>query len=156
MVQEIGLDALIREHPFFAGLDAPALEFIAGCAANERFNEGEFVVREGQPADKFYIIRHGAVALEVKAPGRDPIAFQSLEEGNVIGCSSIVPPFRWTADARAVRLTRLVSFDAVCFRTKMDSEPALGNVMYSRFLRVMAQRLEAARMQLIDFYGRPQ
>ena len=47
MVQEIGLDQLIREHPFFEGFDDAALELIAGCAANERFDAGQYVFREG-------------------------------------------------------------------------------------------------------------
>ena len=90
MVQEVGLDQLIREHPFFEGMDDDALTLIAGCAANERFDAGQYVFREGQPADKFYIVRHGSVALEVRAPARDSIVLQTCDDGDVMGWSWLV------------------------------------------------------------------
>ena len=153
MVQEVGLDKLIRDHPFFEGMDDEAVELIAGCAANERFDAGQYVFREGQPADKFYIVRHGSVALEVRAPGRDPIVLQSCEDDDVMGWSWIVPPFRWKWDARATKLSRLVSIDAICLRGKLDAEPELGYAMYKRFVRVIAERLSHARMQMLDIHG---
>ncbi|MBT3359072.1 MAG: cyclic nucleotide-binding domain-containing protein [Rhodospirillales bacterium] len=153
MVQEVGLDKLIRDHPFFEGMDDEALELIAGCAANERFDAGQYVFREGQPADKFYMVRHGSVALEVRAPGRDSIVLQSCDDGDVMGWSWIVPPFRWKWDARATRLSRLVSFDAICLRGKLDADPALGYAVYKRFVRVIAERLAHARLQMLDLYG---
>jgi len=153
MVQEGGLDKLIRDHPLFEGIDDEALELIAGCAANERFDAGQYVFREGQPADKFYIVRHGSVALEVKAPGRDSIVLQSCDDGDVMGWSWIVPPFRWKWDARTTKLSRLVSFDAICLRGKLDAKPELGYAMYKRFVRVIAERLSHARMQMLDIYG---
>ena len=153
MVQEVGLDQLIREHPFFEGMDDDALTLIAGCAANERFDAGQYVFREGQPADKFYIVRHGSVALEVRAPGRDSIVLQTCDDGDVMGWSWLVPPFRWKWDARATKLSRLVSFDGICLRGKLDAEPDLGYAMYKRFVRVIAERLANARLQMMDLYG---
>ncbi len=72
------IDQLIAETPTFAGLAPEHLEFIAGCAWNERVPAGTRLLREGEPADRFYLIRHGTVALEFEASGpraardRDP------------------------------------------------------------------------------------
>lgn len=153
MVQEIELDQLIREHPFFEGMDDEAMALIAGCAANERFDAGQYIFREGQPADKFYMVRHGSVALEVRTPGRDSIVLQTCDDGDVMGWSWLVPPFRWQWDARSVKLSRLVSFDAICLRGKLDADPALGYAMYKRFVRIIAERLSHARLQMLDLYG---
>ena len=65
-----GMDRIVREHPFFAGLEEDAIQLVAGCARNVRFDAGQYLFREGEPADEFYLIRHGRVALEVTAPGR--------------------------------------------------------------------------------------
>ena len=67
--------------------------------------------------------------------------------------SWLVPPFRWKWDARAVKLTRLVSFDGICLRGKLDADPDLGYAMYKRFVRVIAERLAHARLQMLDLYG---
>ena len=150
-----GLDRLLKEHPFFDGFDADALELLAGCAANERFAAGEFIARERSKADKFYVIRHGDVALEIRVPGREPLIIETLHEGEILGWSWIVPPFTWSYDVRAVNLTRAISIDAVCLRNKCDADHSLGYEIYKRVMPVVAQRLAAARLRLVDMYAPP-
>lgn len=150
-----GLERLLREHAFFAGMSDADRALIAGCAANEVRKAGEYVYREGDPADKFYVIRHGRVALEVHAPHRAPIIVDTLGPDEVLGWSWLLPPYRNAFDARAVELTRLVSLDATCLRGKMDEDPVLGYSLYRRFAPIIAERLAAARRQMIDLYGQP-
>jgi len=148
-----GIDSLLEQHPFFAGMAVAQREYLAGCASNMRFDAGEFVLREGGDADAFYMIRHGTVAIELHAPGRDSIILQTLHDGDVLGSSWIVPPYKWSFDARAVQLTRLVSLDAVCLRGKCEEDPVMGFDLMKRFVPVLAERLHAAQLQLIDMYG---
>jgi hypothetical protein len=68
-----GLDELIAASPVFAGLPARHLDLIAGCARNEHVERGALLFREGADADRFFLIRKGAVALELPAPGRGPL-----------------------------------------------------------------------------------
>ena len=150
-----GLDRLLKEHPFFEGFDAAAIELLAGCAANERFAAGQLIAREGAAADKFYFIRHGSVALEIRVPGREPLIVETLHEGEILGWSWIVPPYLWYYDARAVALTRVISLDATCLRDKCDADHSLGYELYQRVVPVMASRLAAARLRLVDMYAPP-
>jgi CRP-like cAMP-binding protein len=149
-----GLDRVLEEHPFFKDMERGVRETIAGCAANERFKAGEYVFREGGTADRFYLIRHGSVALEVHVPGRDPVVVETLQAGDILGWSWLVPPHRWIMDARAAQLVRAVSLDAKCLRGKLDDDHALAYEMFKRFVPVMAQRLEAGRLQMVDMYGK--
>jgi signal-transduction protein with cAMP-binding, CBS, and nucleotidyltransferase domain len=64
------LDALLSDHPFFKGLDPQKLQFLAGCASDVRFEEGEFLYREGDEANNFFVIREGKVAIEAFSPKR--------------------------------------------------------------------------------------
>jgi len=155
MVHVEGLDRILREHPFFAGMSDEYRELVSGCAANVVVPGGEYVYREGDPADSFYLIRHGRVALEVHVPGKDPIVVETLKTGDLMNWSWLVPPHRVSFDARAVELTRLVSLDATCLRGKMESDSALGYELHKRFAPVIADRLAAARHQMIDMYGHP-
>src|SRR5271166_1135075 len=59
--------------PFFAGLDAAAVQQLAGCARNEHVRDGAYLFREGGTAEHFYVIIHGRIALEVFRPGSGPI-----------------------------------------------------------------------------------
>ena len=107
------LERILAEHPFFKGLAEPYLQLLVGCASNVRFNAGELIFREGEEANQFYLIRHGKVALETSAPQRGPIIIQTLGEGEVLGWSWLVAPYRWRFDARAVELTRAIALDGM-------------------------------------------
>ena len=155
MVDVRGMNRLLGEHPFFADFGAEAIEMLAGCAANEHFPAGTLIAREGQTADRFYLIRHGSVALEIRVPGRQPLIVETLDAGEILGWSWIVPPYRWAYDVRAVTLTRAISLEATCLRDKCDADHSLGYEVYVRVVGVMADRLAATRLRLVDMYAPP-
>lgn len=148
-----GLERIVGEHPFFAGFSAEHRALVTGCARNHRFDAGQYLFHEGAPADEFFLIRHGTVALEIHAPGRPPIVFATLGEGEIVGASWLVPPYRWMFDARATGLTRAIGIDAACLRAKSEADHHLGYEMMKRFLPVLVQRLHATRLQILDVYG---
>jgi CRP-like cAMP-binding protein len=127
---------------------------VAGCARNHRFDAGAYLFREGEAANEFFLIRHGRVALEIVAPGQAPIVFATLGEGEIVGASWLVPPYRWTFDARAVELVRAIGIDAACLRTKCEADHHLGYEMMKRFLPVFVKRLHATQLQILDVYGK--
>jgi CRP/FNR family transcriptional regulator, cyclic AMP receptor protein len=145
----------LAAQPFFKGLDPEALDLIAGCATNIRVEAGQYVATEGETADRFYVLRHGRVALELHEPGAGPQLLDMVESGEALGWSWLVPPYRWFLDARAVEPTSLLSIDGHCLRGKCDADPALGYALMQRVTRVMYQRLQSARVRLLDVYGSP-
>ena len=156
MVYVEGLSSALEEHPFFTGMNPIVRDTIAGCARNERFDTGEYLFREGAMADRFFLIRHGSVALEVHVPGREPMVVETLQAGDILGWSWLVPPYQWIMDARAMQLVRVISLDARCLRGKLDQDHSLAYEVFKRFIPVMADRLEAGRLQMIDMYGKSQ
>jgi CRP/FNR family cyclic AMP-dependent transcriptional regulator len=147
------IDQLIAEAPAFAGLDQAYLDLIAGCAKNEVFEAGEFLMREGDPADTFYLIRRGRVALEIAAPQRGAVTVETVDDGDLLGWSWLVEPYRTHLDARALDTTHVVAFDGACLRGKCGEDPALGYELMQRFVPVIVERLRATRIQLLDLYG---
>ena len=147
------LEPLLRGHAFFAGLDPAYLSLLAGCAANEACPADSFVFREGEPAQAFYLIREGRLALEIAAPGRGALVVQTLGEGDVAGFSWLIEPHRWEFDGRAVERVRAVRMDGACLRGKCDEDPRLGYDLMRRFAALTTSRLQATRLQLLDVYG---
>jgi CRP/FNR family transcriptional regulator, cyclic AMP receptor protein len=147
------LEAILAEHSFFRGLRPEDLRLIAGCGSNVHFEAGKYIFREGDPADLFYLIRHGKVALEVFSPERGPLQILTLEEGEILGWSWLVPPYRMRFDARAVEETRATSFDGACIRKKCEEDPRLGYELLKRFAQILGERLHATRLQILDVYG---
>jgi CRP/FNR family transcriptional regulator, cyclic AMP receptor protein len=147
------IDAVLRDVPVFAGLAPEQLSLIAGCGSNVRFAEGEVLFREGDPADTFYVLRHGSVALETFVPARGAITIETLETGEVVGWSWLFAPYRWHFDARALSLVRATAFDGACLRGKCEDDPRLGYELMSRFAQVLIERLQWTRLRLLDVYG---
>ena len=150
-----GLERIVREHPFFAGLNEAFLELVCGCAKNVQFAAGQYLFREGGPADQFYLIREGRVALEIAAPGSGAITFQTVGEGEIVGVSWLFPPYRWNFDARAMEPVRAIGMDATCLRNKCEADHGLGYDVMMRLAPILMQRLQATRMQILDVYGKP-
>ena len=127
---------------------------LAGCARHRVFEAGERIMREGQQADAFYVVRHGAVALETVVPQRGPVVVQTLHDGELLGWSWLVPPYRTAFDARALGTTRTIAFDGTCLRGKCEADPALGYSLLKLLAGVFVDRLQDTRLRLLDLYGK--
>jgi CRP/FNR family cyclic AMP-dependent transcriptional regulator len=147
------LEGIVSEHPFFKGLEERHIQLIVGCATNVRFHEGEIVFHEGDPADQFYFIREGLVAVELMIPQRGFATLQTVSEGEVLGWSWLLAPYRWRFGARTLQPTRALAFDGKCLRGKCEEDHDLGYELLKRFTNVVTERLEATRLQLLDLYG---
>lgn len=128
------------------------MQLITGCASNVRYKSGEYIFREGEPAAQFYIIRHGKVALETFAPGRGRITIETIEDGEVLGWSWLFAPYRWHFSARPLQETCAIALDGACLRAKGEADHDLGYELAMRVARIMMERLQATRMQLLDVY----
>jgi CRP/FNR family transcriptional regulator, cyclic AMP receptor protein len=146
------LEPLLRRHEFFAGLDPQYLALLTGCAANVTFADGAFLFRQGTPAEKFFLITGGTVALEIAAPGH-VVTVQTLGEGEVAGFSWLMGPHQWQFDGRAVTKVRAIEMDGACLRAKCEADPRLGFDLMRRFASVAMRRLQATRLQIMDVYG---
>ena len=146
------LQRILAEHPFLEGIDERCLGLMVGCASNVRFDAGKVLIREGEEASRFYLIREGKVALEVYVSHRGKITIQTLGEGDVLGWSWLIPPYRWKFTARAIEPTRALAMDGTCLRAKAEQDYALGYDLLNRFSRIIVERLEATTLQLINVY----
>jgi CRP-like cAMP-binding protein len=147
------LERIIAEHPFFAGLESYYTGLLVGCGANVRFHPGTYIFKEGEEANEFYLIRSGRVALEVFAPQHKPVVIETLEEGDILGWSWLLPPYLWKFHAHAVQDTRAIALDGKCLRTKCEQNHDLGYEVLKRFAQIMERRLEATRLQILDVYA---
>ena len=145
--------AILGEHSFFKELKPEYLDFIAGCASNVNFKAGEMILREGEEADKFYIIRQGRVAIDIPVSKHRSITIQTIQGGDILGWSWLIPPYQHRFDARAVEDIRATALDGKCLRNKCEGNHDLGYELLKRLANVFTQRLEVTRMQLLDMYN---
>ncbi len=144
---------LLSHHSLLRGLGDDAISLVVGCAKNVVFHPGELILTEGAPADTFYLLRRGHVSIDVHEPGRGPIVIETVGADAVIGWSWLVPPYRWTFDARALDEVGAVAIDGSCLRAKAQGDPAFGFALLTRVTSILLGRLQATRLRLLDLYG---
>lgn len=145
-------DEILKEHSFFKDLSQEHLELLAGCCKNQVFEPGEMIGEEGGPADHFYIIRKGKVAIQIHTPHQGGMTVQTVGPDDIIGWSWLFPPYTWSFDIKAVEKTLTIALDGRCLREKCESDHELGYTLMRRFSKIMVRRLQATRMQLLDIY----
>jgi len=147
------IERVLADHPLLKGCEPRYIQLLAGCARRVEFNTDEFIFRQGEEADQFYLIRRGRVALEIPTPGGGPIILQTAGKGDFLGWSWMITPYRWHFDARAVEVTRTVALSGKGLREKCEADHHLGYEVIRRVASIMDQRLQATRLQLLDIYG---
>lgn len=144
---------ILGEHSFFQDLSKEHLEFIAGCAKNVAFKEKEVLANPGDPADEFYLIRHGQAALILEVLPHKPFIYQTLGENEILGLSWLIPPYQWMVTVQAVQALRAIAINGACIREKCEQDPVLGFKLMKHLVQVLVKREEAARLHLLDVYG---
>lgn len=117
------------------------------------YPEGTRLFSEGTPAYKFWIVRSGAVSLECRVPGGRPAVIENLGTGDLVGWSWLYPPYRWHLDAVATTPVRTYEFDARNVRMLMRADLAFGCAIAHWVGQVLAHRLQATRVRLLDLYA---
>ncbi|UFR00315.1 cyclic nucleotide-binding domain-containing protein [Streptomyces sp. Go40/10] len=136
-----------------AALEPVHREQLMGLAREVSFEAGTRLFEEGRRADRFWIVRTGTVALDLHVPGRRPAVIESLGNGELVGWSWHFPPHLWHLGAEAVGPVRAWEFDAESVRTMCAADPELGRAVAVWVGRVIAQRLHATRIRLLDLYA---
>jgi len=143
---------LLAEAPFFEGMTDKYLELLSGCGELVHFNEGDFLLKENEEANSFYLIRKGEATIESYMPG-NTLTVAKVRPGGIIGFSWLFPPYRNQFDSRAITAIEAVRLDGKCLRDKSDKDHELGFQFMKRFAELMLQRMQAARRQMLDIYG---
>ncbi|MDB6109394.1 MAG: cyclic nucleotide-binding protein [Pedosphaera sp.] len=148
------IQALASEHPFLAGMSAHQLRILSDCAMQSHFEPNELIFRAGDPADRFYLINRGKVALETQTD-RGRTLIQTIGAGDVLGWSWLFPPYFWHFDVRALEPTDAIFIYGSMLREECEADHDLGYELTRRMAKVMLQRLQATRRQLLELPGMP-
>ncbi|MFH8475942.1 Crp/Fnr family transcriptional regulator [Streptomyces sp. NPDC018000] len=134
-------------------LPAPYRARLMQIGHEVNFAEGTRLFHEGDRADRFWILRSGTVTLDFRVPGNSPATIESLGSGELVGWSWLFEPYVWHLGAEAMTPVRTHEFDAATVRMMMDADTAFGSAIGHWVGQVLAHRLQAARIRLLDLYA---
>ena len=146
------LEAAISDHPFLKGLSPGHLQILIDSAMPVEFDANQTIFREGDPANRFYLIESGKVALETAARDHETKLIQTIGAGDVLGWSWLFPPYYWHFDARALEPTQAIFFYGSRLREQCEEDHDLGYELMKRMAGIVIDRLQATRQRLLDFH----
>lgn len=147
------IHAYLAQHPFFAGLPAHYLTLLSSHANLQQYGAQQRVFKQDSSADHFFIVQKGKVTLEIPAISGEPLNIQTVGDGQLLGWSWLIPPYRWLFDARVIEPSTLIVLDGQKLREACDNDPKLGYDLLRRFAVLMAERLSASRLAAIKQYS---
>ncbi|MFB7241503.1 regulator [Streptomyces populi] len=134
-------------------LPAQHREQLLRVAHEVSFPEGARLFEEGGRAGRFWIVRTGTVALDLRVPGRRPAVIETLGHNELVGWSWLFAPHVWHLGAEATSPVRAYEFDAEEVRAMCENDPSLGMAVAQWAGRIVAHRLQSARTRLLDLYA---
>ena len=134
----------LRNIPLFAGLPTARLKLIAYTAEMVRFEPGEVIVRQGDPADAVYIIAEGETEVLLTDDAGTEIPLGTMGRHTLFGEIGVLCQGRRTTTVQA--RDRVVTFkiSAQLFLELVRSSPEIG----MQVMTVLAQRLERSTHRL--------
>lgn len=139
-------------HPSFTALSDRSLDHLAEIGVECRYGPGTAIFETDGVADRFFVIRRGVVALQVTAPGREPLVVETLGPGELLGVSWAFPPYRWNWSAVAQNEVEVVAFATEMIQTAVRDDPELRTALLEAVASEAIERLHATRMRLLDVY----
>lgn len=141
-------------HPFLAGMNPKQLALLTDCAIPVHFRKGQTILREGEMANRFYLIESGKVILESGEVFGDPVIVDSIGAGDLLGWSWMFPPYVWHFTARAAEPTTAIFFYGTILREYCERDPSLGYELFKRMAPIMLKRLQSARTKMLSVHAR--
>lgn len=144
--------ATVAEHPFTTGFESAHVNRLASMAREMCFDKGRVIFPEGDQSREFYLLVQGMVALEICSGGTQH-RFQTLYANDEFGWSALMPEKGKLLQARALERVDVLVFDGQQLQSAFVNDPDFGLTFTTRLLGVVAERLDAAREQLVDLYS---
>ena len=140
----------LSAHEFFSEFSDDVLKFLCECSSMCEIKKGQILFRQGEHADKFYVVRSGRISIQMPAIMGPTLEIQAVEEDQVLGWSWLISPYRWNFQTKAEEDSELLQFDGTAILARCEQEPKFGYELLKKFAGLMSVRLNAARQKMMD------
>jgi CRP-like cAMP-binding protein len=144
----------LRLIPIFTNINPDTLGSLSKLLREERFSQGQCVVREGDDAASIYIIRSGEVEVR-KAIHREPLKYKTLailEEGELFGEMAVFGEEFRSADVIVRKDSVLWKVDYNELFNILRTDPAGGVNILQVIITILAARINSLNRELTTLY----
>ena len=130
------------------------LEKLIPLVERVHFNEQEYIFRQGDLAEKFFMLARGKVLLEQRISEKMTVSIESIRPGYSIGWSGMLtgglePYSRYTSDAICTEPSELFVINGDDLNNLLDEDHDMGYLISRRLIRVISRRLRHRTEQFV-------
>ncbi len=130
------------------------LDKLISIVERAHFDEGEYIFRQHDSAEKFYMLSRGKVLLEQRISDKMTVSIESVRPGYSFGWSGMMtggiePYSRYTSDAIATEASELFILKGEDLNNLLDQDDRMGHLIFQRLTRVIARRLRHRTEQFV-------
>ena len=140
----------LSAHEFFSQFRDDDLKFLCECSSMREIKKGQILFRQGEHADKFYVVRSGRISIQMPAIMGPTLEIQAVDEGQVLGWSWLISPYKWNFQTKAEEDSELLQFDGAAILARCEQEPKFGYELLKKFAALMSDGLNAARQKMME------
>jgi CRP/FNR family transcriptional regulator, cyclic AMP receptor protein len=131
---------LLEQAPLFSVLHPTDIRTLATRFHPVLYRRGEMIFREGEPAERLFLIQDGRVKLSISSSRGGELLIGVLGRGQIFGELAVIDRGPRAMNARAMEDSEVYALTSDVFWTMLENRPALAR----RLLELMARRLRRA------------
>ncbi|CAB1055604.1 hypothetical protein D1BOALGB6SA_337 [Olavius sp. associated proteobacterium Delta 1] len=113
------------------------------------FDKNEYIFRQGDKAERFFMLQQGKVLLEQRITDKITVSVSAIKPGYSFGWSAMLDEEFFTTDAICAEACEVFSFRDKKIKTLFEKDHSLGFIMSQRLLRIMKKRYNIRTEQFI-------
>jgi len=141
----VSVDAeYLQKFHCFEDLSDEQREAVAKLAEAECLYPEYTLFEENEPAENLFLLAQGEVEVLYTVSEGGPARVDQMGAGDIVGCSALVPPFKYTSTTRSLTEIEVLMIDAQDLRDLMHEDCPLGFSIQQHIIRLLMD-------QIIDF-----
>lgn len=153
MIDKTDIRPTLQSIPWLMDLSQDQLRKLEKISGFRFLEEEEILYREGENDNLLYIVSEGSLGIEIYVPGHGQVRLYNAEPLDIVGWDSMTPVARHRITTiTALKKSNLIYFDGSALNELCDIDQELGYVIMRRLSNVIATRMLAMRLKLIDLF----
>ncbi len=143
----------LKSNSFFSDFPEDQLDHLLAIAREVEYRTQEEIFHQHELAKEVFLITSGKAALVICEAGIGCRQIMEVAEGDLIGWSPLLDHPRLSDTARTLTPVKAIAFDGGKLLELCEGNPQFGYKFMRKTARVLSERLNAVRWQLVDVHG---
>ena len=139
----------LKEIIIMTHLESEMLARVCAIVDVLSFHDQEVIFRQGDVADRFYMVKRGKVLLEQAMADLITVSVGSIKAGYSFGWSTMIEEGRYTTDAVCTEPCEIFSIRGRQLRNLCAQDPRMGFLLSQRLLMILKKRYDHRTEQFL-------